>query len=61
MAKLWKMRVQKVYQSLEELIAYDEIRAIADRCGYGSCESLWNDNPMIQGSVNPSDFGLAKN
>ena len=60
MGKLWKMRVQKNYGSLDELIHCDSAYNIAKRCGYNSCEKLWEDNPMLQGSTNPSDFGLVK-
>ena len=57
--KLWKMRVRKVYESLAELEAYDCLYSIAYRLGYKDCETLWSDNPMIQGSVDPKDFGKA--
>ena len=53
---MWKMKVRKVYASLDELKAYDNIYHIAARLGYSDCETLWNDNPLIQGSVNPQDF-----
>jgi hypothetical protein len=55
----WTDRVRNVYSSLEDLQAYDEIYDIANRCGYQDPESLWDDNPLIGGSVNPRDFGLA--
>jgi len=55
-ANYWKARVRKVYYSLEELIGYDETFNIAERLGYSSCESLWKENPVIGGSVNPEDF-----
>ena len=61
MPKLWKAHVQKVYCSLEELEQYDAIYGIVKRCGYKSARKLWNDNPKIQGSVNPADFGICKN
>lgn len=57
--KRWKMKVQKVYKSLAELEAYDGLYNIAARLGYTDCARLWNDNPMIQGSIDPRDFGKA--
>jgi len=57
--KLWRARVQKVYASLAELRAYDETFEIVKRCGYRNAESLWNANPLLQGSTHPADFGVA--
>lgn len=59
--KKWKAKVKSIYSSLEDLKQYDQIYGIAARCGYDNCADLWNDNPKIQGSVNPGDFGLADN
>lgn len=58
--KKWRSKVRKVYKSLDELIAYDEIYGIVKRCGYESAEKLWNDNPVLCGSTDPKDFGLAQ-
>ena len=55
----WVMRVQESYPSLEELEAYDQIYGIARRCGFGSAKELWDADPLIKGSVNPEEFGLA--
>jgi hypothetical protein len=55
----WKDKVRDVYGSLEELQSYDRHYSIAKRCGYSDCQSLWEANPVICGSVNPSDFGRA--
>jgi hypothetical protein len=56
----WKDTVQNVYSSIDELESYDSIYGIAKRCGYDSYWKLWEDNPMIGGSTNPADFGLAE-
>lgn len=56
----WKLRVRQVYKSLEELRSYDLIYSVVSRCGYKNPENLWKKNPLIGGSVNPADFGLAK-
>ena len=57
---MWKTKVQKVYDSLEELKAYNNLYGIVKSCGYESAEKLWEDNPLLQGSTDPKDFGLAK-
>lgn len=56
----WKMRVRKSYSSLDELKRYDEIYNIASRLGYSSAEELWEKNPVIAGSVNPSDLRVVQ-
>jgi len=58
--KGWQDKLQNVYNSLNELIAYDEIYNICKRLGYDSPEECWNDNPTVQGSVKPSDFKKIK-
>ena len=52
------MRVQKVYNSLEELESYDSIYNIAKRCGYNSCEAMWKENKIIQGGINLNDLSV---
>lgn len=51
--------MQKVYSSLEELERFEEFYRVATKCGYRSCARMWKENKFIQGSVNPSDFGLS--
>ena len=57
--KKWVARVQDVYSSLAELEQYDRIYGVVARCKYKSAKDLWEDDPLISGSVNPRDFGLA--
>jgi hypothetical protein len=57
---MWKKTVHEVYESLEDLIEWDEIYSVVSRCGYESAEKLWKDNRMLQGSSDPKDFGLLK-
>lgn len=58
--KTWKSRLRDNYASLDEWKAYSDIYNLASRLGYDSDEAAWADNPMIQGSVNPSDFKVVK-
>ena len=53
---MWKDKLQNVYSSLEEWEQFEEIYNLAKRLGYDSAQEAWDDNPMIQGSVNPSDY-----
>jgi hypothetical protein len=55
----WVMHVQESYPSLEDLEDYDSVYNIAKRCGFNSAKDLWDADPIIKGSVNPKDFGLA--
>lgn len=55
--KTWKARVQSTYESLKELRQYNRVYAVAKRCGYRSAKAMWEANPVIGGSVDPSDFG----
>ena len=57
--KTWKARVQDVYDSLSELEMYDRIYGVVQRCGYTTAWDMWEKNPVIDGSVNPRDFGFA--
>lgn len=57
---MWRSRVQELYATYEELVGYDKVYSIAERCGYPRTKELWNDNPMLTGGIDPSDFRLAK-
>jgi hypothetical protein len=52
----WQSRLQKQYEYFELFEAYDENYNNAKRLGYGSAKEAWEANPIIQGSVNPSDL-----
>lgn len=55
--KGWQSTIQKIYKSLEELTTYCETYGLLERFKYYSTpEELWNENPTIQGSVNPEDL-----
>lgn len=60
MPKTWIARVQENYTSLDEFETYCGAYGLAERCGYDSVQKLWDDNPLIGGSVNPDDFGIVK-
>lgn len=55
--KTWKARVQDTYDSVTELAAFNACYNVAQRCGYVTAQEMWDANPVIGGSVDPSDFG----
>ena len=57
---MWQARLQSVYDSEAEWLAYDEIYGLAGRLDYSDPQQAWQDNPLIQGSVNPSDYQRVK-
>jgi len=56
----WKDKVRDVYSSLTELRAYDRMYGIVGRLGYSSAKKLWDDNPVIGGSVHPEDLRVMR-
>lgn len=54
--KGWQGRLRNQYASKEEFIAYCSIYSNHLRLGYKSPDSAWKANPIIQGSVVPSDY-----
>lgn len=52
----WQGKLQENYSSFEEFEAYSETYGLAARLGYDDAQEAWDANPIIQGSVNPSDF-----
>lgn len=54
--KRWRARVREIYDSLEELQAYDRNYGICSRLGFPDPAELWEANPRIEGSVYPADL-----
>jgi transposase InsO family protein len=54
--KVWIARLHHTYSSFEEWESYSETYGLSSRLGYDSAEEAWEDNPMVQGSIKPSDF-----
>ncbi len=52
----WRGRLQDQYDSKQEFLSYDGVYELAKRLGYASAEDAWDANPLVEGSVNPSDF-----
>lgn len=56
----WRDYLQANYEDQELWIMYSETYGLAHRLGYESAEEAWDDNPLIEGSVIPSDFRVVK-
>jgi hypothetical protein len=54
--KCWRARVREVYDSVDELRAYDRNYGICSRLGFSDAAELWETNPRIEGSVYPADL-----
>ena len=52
----WQCKLRKNYLSFDEFKAYCETWGVHLRLGYKTAETAWKANPLIQGSVNASDF-----
>lgn len=52
----WSYRLQENYSSYREFSGYCRMYAIHTRIGYSSMKQAWKDNPIMRGSVLPSDL-----
>jgi hypothetical protein len=52
----WQSRLQEVYVNFEEFTAYAEMYGTHLKLGFNRPANAWKSNPMVQGSVEPSDF-----
>lgn len=52
----WQDKLQNVYSSFEEFEACSDCYGLSTRLGYKTARQAWDDNPTVQGSVNPSDY-----
>lgn len=52
----WRMKLRKNYANFEEWNYYAQMRGLHKRLGYSTPHRAWVSNPLIEGSVNPSDF-----
>ena len=56
----WQDYLQNVYGDFGEFERYSETYGLAQRLGFESAEAAWAANPLIHGSVQPSDSGTAQ-
>lgn len=56
----WQNKLKKNYSNFEEFESYSECYGIAKRLGFKSAKDAWKKNPIIRGSVIPSDLEVVK-
>lgn len=56
----WRKRLRKIYNSFEEFKSWAEIYGLHKRLGYTTPENAWKYNPIVEGSVIPSDYRRSK-
>lgn len=57
----WQNRLQKNYNgSFEQFEAYCETWNVHARLGFDTPQAAWDENPIIQGSTDPTDFRVVK-
>ena len=59
-SKGWQSKLQKIYGDYGTFLGYSELYGIAKRLGYSSPKTAWKYNPLIRGSVIPSDLERVK-
>jgi hypothetical protein len=52
----WQCHLQDNYEDCEEWAAYAEMYKLHLRLGYETPGAAWDANPLVQGSIEPSDF-----
>ena len=50
---------QQWRDDFDQFVAWSEIYGIAEQLGFASEHDAWDENPIIQGSVIPSDFRVS--
>lgn len=48
--------LRKYYDSFEDFKQWSDIYGLSRRLGYDTAEEAWEENPLIQRSVDPSDW-----
>lgn len=52
----WQCRLRKIYTDYLDFLVFSRMYGLHERLGYVSARAAWQANPVVQGSVNPSDF-----
>ncbi len=56
----WRTRLRNNYKDEDEWITWNNHYGLAARLGFKSAHAAWLRNPVIEGSVIPSDFRKVK-
>ena len=54
--KGYQARLHQLYSDYGEWVLFSEIYNLTERLGFKNTREAWDKNPIIQGSVNPSDY-----
>jgi hypothetical protein len=52
----WRCRLRENYANEAEFAAYAETYCLHTRLGFKTIQGAWLANPIVEGSVEPSDF-----
>ena len=52
----WRTRLRNNYENFDEWEGNSDMWGLSMRLGYSNPLRAWNANPIIEGSINPSDF-----
>jgi hypothetical protein len=52
----YRTRLQNNYANFDEFRAYSIMFGIRGRLGFNSVKEAWDKNPIIEGSIEPSDL-----
>ena len=52
----WESRLRKVYDTYDQFRRLSEFYGLHTRLGYKTPKGAWRSNPVIRGSVIPSDY-----
>jgi hypothetical protein len=56
----WRGKLRDVYADLDEFQAYCGVYGNHQRLGFNSPRAAWAANPLIEGSVDPTDYRRVK-
>jgi hypothetical protein len=56
----WQCRLRKNYSSFGEFERYSDTYGLHRRLSFETAREAWKSNPLVQGSVIPSDFQRAR-
>lgn len=54
-----RYHLRYAYTDFSEWEQFSDIYGLAKRLGYDSALDAWVANPIVEGSINPSDFRVA--
>jgi hypothetical protein len=52
----WRAKLRSQYESFDDFKLYSETYDLHGRLGFYTPEEAWEANPLVQGSVKPSDY-----